>query len=69
MATMRRATRATSPIRRRRVRRRAASAARAAGIACADAGAPCPGSFATETKDELLQHMQMHTAAAHAARR
>jgi predicted small metal-binding protein len=34
-------------------------------FACADAGAPCPGSFATETKDELLQHLQMHTATAH----
>ena len=34
-------------------------------FACADLGAACPGAFATESKDELMDHVQMHTAAAH----
>lgn len=28
-------------------------------------GADCPGSFTTESKDELIEHAVMHTKAAH----
>jgi predicted small metal-binding protein len=34
-------------------------------ITCADSGANCPGAFTTETKDELMQHLQMHATTAH----
>jgi predicted small metal-binding protein len=34
-------------------------------FACADMGADCPGSFTTETKDELLAHTQLHVQQAH----
>lgn len=34
-------------------------------IACADLGNPCPGSFTTETSDELWDHVRMHATAAH----
>jgi predicted small metal-binding protein len=34
-------------------------------FACADTGADCPGAFATEGKDELMAHVQMHAQAAH----
>ena len=34
-------------------------------FACADTGADCPGSFTTESKDELLAHLQMHTQRVH----
>lgn len=34
-------------------------------ITCADSGADCPGAFTTESQDELMQHLQMHAAAAH----
>jgi len=34
-------------------------------FACADTGASCPGAFATETKDELLAHLDMHAKTAH----
>ena len=34
-------------------------------FACADAGADCPGSFKTESKEELFQHLTMHTEHAH----
>jgi predicted small metal-binding protein len=34
-------------------------------FACADTGASCPGSFATDSKEELMQHLQIHTTAAH----
>lgn len=33
--------------------------------ACADAGTDCPGKFTTETKDEVVKHVQMHAAEAH----
>lgn len=35
-------------------------------IACADMGVECPGSFTTETKDELMEHAVMHMKASHA---
>ncbi len=34
-------------------------------VTCADTGADCPGQFTTETKEELLQHLQLHAAEAH----
>jgi predicted small metal-binding protein len=34
-------------------------------FACASLGAPCPGSFTTETKDELLEHVSLHAAKNH----
>jgi predicted small metal-binding protein len=34
-------------------------------FACASLGAPCPGSFTTESKDELMEHVGLHTQAAH----
>jgi predicted small metal-binding protein len=34
-------------------------------FACASLGAPCPGSFTTEDKAELMEHVALHTAAAH----
>jgi predicted small metal-binding protein len=34
-------------------------------IRCADAGVDCPGSFTTETKEELIKHMELHTREAH----
>jgi len=34
-------------------------------FACASLGAPCPGSFTTENRDELMEHVALHTAAAH----
>jgi predicted small metal-binding protein len=34
-------------------------------FACADTGADCPGAFATEGKDELMAHVQMHAQTAH----
>ena len=32
-------------------------------IRCADAGVDCPGSFTTETKEELLKHVELHANA------
>ncbi|PKN82043.1 MAG: hypothetical protein CVU47_04590 [Chloroflexi bacterium HGW-Chloroflexi-9] len=35
-------------------------------MACKDAGmAGCPGSFATETREELFEHVALHAAKAH----
>jgi predicted small metal-binding protein len=34
-------------------------------IVCADTGADCPGSFTTETKEELLKHAAIHAETAH----
>jgi predicted small metal-binding protein len=34
-------------------------------IQCKDAGVDCPGSFTTETKDELMKHVQLHAEEAH----
>lgn len=34
-------------------------------LACADTGADCPGAFTTESKDELMDHVQMHAQRAH----
>ncbi len=34
-------------------------------ITCADAGTDCPASFTTETKDELMKHVEMHANEAH----
>ncbi len=34
-------------------------------VTCADSGADCPGQFTTETKEELMQHLQVHVEASH----
>jgi len=34
-------------------------------IRCADTGVNCPGSFTTETKEELVKHMELHAREAH----
>ena len=34
-------------------------------IQCKDAGMDCPGSFTTETKEELVKHVEMHAQEAH----
>jgi predicted small metal-binding protein len=34
-------------------------------IRCADSGSDCPGEFATETREELDQHVEMHIRTAH----
>jgi predicted small metal-binding protein len=34
-------------------------------LTCADMGTDCPGKFVTETKDELLEHVQLHAQRAH----
>ena len=34
-------------------------------IACKDTGTDCPGTFATETTEELMVHAEMHLIAAH----
>jgi predicted small metal-binding protein len=34
-------------------------------IKYADAGVDCPGSFTTETKDELMKHVELHAKKAH----
>src|SRR5881397_530744 len=36
-------------------------------IRCADAGTDCPGSFTTETKEELMKHVELHANEAHPA--
>jgi predicted small metal-binding protein len=39
--------------------------AMAYSVACKDSGADCPGSFTTETKDELIKHVELHAQVAH----
>ncbi len=34
-------------------------------IRCADSGSDCPGEFATETREELDRHVEMHVQTAH----
>ena len=34
-------------------------------ITCADTGAKCPGSFTTEGKEELMEHVKIHATTAH----
>jgi predicted small metal-binding protein len=34
-------------------------------IRCTDAGVDCPGSFTTETKEELMKHVELHAKEAH----
>ena len=34
-------------------------------LACRDSGADCPGSFTTETQEELMKHVDMHVREAH----
>jgi len=34
-------------------------------LTCADTGASCPGSFTTETREELLEHAAMHARHSH----
>jgi predicted small metal-binding protein len=33
--------------------------------ACADTGADCPGNFTVETKDELVEHLNIHLTESH----
>ncbi len=33
--------------------------------ACADTGADCPGSFTVETRDELVEHVNIHMTESH----
>jgi predicted small metal-binding protein len=34
-------------------------------IRCADSGSDCPAEFATETREELDRHVEMHVQTAH----
>ncbi|MDI1288373.1 MAG: DUF1059 domain-containing protein [bacterium] len=34
-------------------------------LTCADTGAACPGSFTTEGKDELVEHVVLHAQRSH----
>ncbi len=34
-------------------------------LTCADTGASCAGSFTTDSKDELMAHVQLHAEQAH----
>ena len=34
-------------------------------IRCADVGTDCPGEFTTETKEELMKHVELHAQEAH----
>jgi len=34
-------------------------------ISCVDAGSSCPGSFTTETEDELMKIVDLHQKVAH----
>ncbi len=34
-------------------------------MSCRDAGIDCPGSFTTESKDELIKHVQLHDQEVH----
>ena len=34
-------------------------------VRCADAGTDCPGEFTTETKDEVVKHVELHAREAH----
>jgi predicted small metal-binding protein len=34
-------------------------------VSCVDAGADCPGSFTTETEDELMEIVHVHQTIAH----
>jgi len=37
----------------------------AVSLTCADTGADCPGSFTTQGKDELVEHVMLHARTAH----
>lgn len=32
---------------------------------CADAGVDCPGEFRTESREELMEHVELHATRAH----
>jgi hypothetical protein len=34
-------------------------------VSCVDAGSTCPGSFTTETEDELMEIVHLHQSRAH----
>jgi predicted small metal-binding protein len=34
-------------------------------VSCVDAGSTCPGSFTTETEDELMEIVHLHQTIAH----
>jgi predicted small metal-binding protein len=34
-------------------------------VSCVDAGSDCPGSFTTETEDELMEVVHLHQTIAH----
>ncbi len=36
-------------------------------IACKDLGSDCPGTFVTESEEELMVHAEMHAIASHPA--
>ncbi len=36
-------------------------------IACKDMGSDCPGTFVTETEQELMVHAEMHVIAQHSS--
>lgn len=37
----------------------------AKNLKCADLGGDCPGSFTTETEEELFKHVELHAGEAH----
>jgi predicted small metal-binding protein len=34
-------------------------------LSCSDTGTDCPGSFTTEEKDELMEHVKLHAQTSH----
>ena len=34
-------------------------------VSCADSGADCAGSFTTETREELMEHIKIHAQHSH----
>jgi predicted small metal-binding protein len=38
---------------------------KAYSVSCKDTGIDCPGSFTTESKEELITHVQLHAKEAH----
>ena len=34
-------------------------------LSCTDTGTDCPGSFTTEDKDELMEHVKLHAQTSH----
>jgi predicted small metal-binding protein len=38
---------------------------KAYSLSCKDTGVDCPGSFTTESKEELIEHVKLHAKEAH----